>query len=106
MEGDAQIVTERLQIAGIRLVMDILHPDVQRLYAESWVLDFGALGQQFEQQQRVFSTRKSHEDTVIIFDQMISSHRLDKTLVQPLLQATALCITFNCQLSIVNYQFP
>jgi hypothetical protein len=37
---------------------------------------------------------------------MISSHRLDKTLVQPLLQATALCITLNCQLSIINYQFP
>ena len=72
--------------------MDVLHPHVQGLYAESRVTDLGALRQKFCQQERVLATRESHEDTVIIFYQMISSHRLDEPLFQTLLQATALFI--------------
>ena len=102
VESYPQIVTERLQITGVRLVMDVLHPYVDRFDGETWVLDPGTFGQQFCQQERVLATRKSHEDTVIIFYQMISSHRLYKTLVQPLLQATALFIIINYQLSIIN----
>ena len=37
---------------------------------------------------------------IIIFYQMISSHRLDEPFVQTLLQATALYIIFNLQFSI------
>ena len=34
MERNAQGIAERLQIAGVRLVTDVLHPHVQGLYAE------------------------------------------------------------------------
>ena len=43
VEFDAQRIAELLQITGVGLVMDILHPHVQGLYTESWVLDLGAL---------------------------------------------------------------
>ena len=43
VEGNAQRITECLQIAGIRFVMDVLHPHVQSLYAESWVMNLCAL---------------------------------------------------------------
>ena len=90
VEPDTEFFAELLQIAGVCLVMDVLHPNVQRLDLESWVVNLRALRQEFCQQERVLATRESHEDMVIIFDQMISSHRLDEPLFQTLLQATAL----------------
>ena len=90
MEPDAEGIAERLQVTRIALVTDVLHTHMQRLYLESWVVDFGTLCQKFCQQERVLATRESHEDMIIIFYQMISSHRLDEPFVQTLLQATAL----------------
>ena len=81
MEPDAEVFAELLQIASIALVVDVLHPYVQRLYLESWVVDLGTLCQKFCQQERVLATRESHEDMIIIFYQMISSHRLDEPFV-------------------------
>ena len=43
VKGNAQRITKGLQIAGVALVMDVLHPHVQGLYRESWVQDLGAL---------------------------------------------------------------
>ena len=40
----AQIVTELLQITRICLVMDILHPHMQSLDRESWMLDARTMG--------------------------------------------------------------
>ena len=85
MEFDAEFFAELLQIAGVALVVDVLHPYVQRLYLESWVVNLRALRQEFCQQELILATRESHEDTVIIFYQMISSHRLDEPLFQTLL---------------------
>ena len=90
VEPDAEGVAELLQIACVALVVDVLHPHVQGLDLESWVMDLRALRQEFRQKERVLATGESHEDSVIILYQMISSHRLDKALVQPLFQATAL----------------
>ena len=54
------------------------------------VLDLGTLCQKFCQQERVLAARESHEYLVIIFYQMISSHRLDEPLFQTVFKATAL----------------
>ena len=43
VEGNAQCIAERLQITSVRLVVDVLHPHVQGLYTESWVINLGAL---------------------------------------------------------------
>jgi hypothetical protein len=43
VELHAQIVTELLQITRICLVMDILHPHMQRFDLESWVINLCAL---------------------------------------------------------------
>ncbi len=94
MQLDAEVVAELLQITGVRLVMDILHPYMECFDAEPRVLDLGALRQQFRQQERVLASRESHEYLVIILYQMISSHRLDEPLFQTLLQATALHIRY------------
>ena len=85
VEPDAEGVAELLQIARVALVVDVLHPHVQGLDLESWVMDLRALRQEFRQKERVFSSRESHEDFVIILYQMISSHRLDEPLFQTLL---------------------
>ena len=90
MQLDAEVVAELLQIAGVRLVMDILHPHMDRFDAEPRVLDLGTLRQQFRQQERVLASRESHEYLVIIFYQMISSHRLDEPFFQTVFKATAL----------------
>ena len=90
VEGDTQIVAELLQITGVRLVMDILHPHMDRFDGESRVLYSGTLCQQFRQQERVLAARESHEYLVIIFYQMISSHRLDEPFFQTVFKATAL----------------
>ena len=90
MKGNTQIVAELLQITGVRLVMDIFHPHMESLNSESRVLDSGTLCQQFRQQERVLAARESHEYLVIIFYQMISSHRLDEPFFQTVFKATAL----------------
>ena len=76
VEGNTQIVAELLQITGVRLVMDIFHPHMDRF--------------DFRQQERVLAARESHEYLVIIFYQMISSHRLDEPFFQTVFKATAL----------------
>ena len=43
VEGNAQVIAKGLQISGVRFVVDILHPHVQGLYTESWVVNLCAL---------------------------------------------------------------
>ena len=57
MELYAQVVAELLQVAGVGLVVDVSHPNVQGLYRKTWVLYARALGQHFEQQERVLTAR-------------------------------------------------
>ena len=39
VDPDAKFFTELLQIAGVRLVVDVIHSYVQSLDSESWMLD-------------------------------------------------------------------
>ena len=44
VEGDTEAVAERLQVGGVRFVMNIFHSDVQGLDGEAGDVDFGATG--------------------------------------------------------------
>ena len=81
VEPYAQVVAELLNVTGVGLVLNILHPDMQGFYLETGMQDARALGQHFEQKERILAARKSHEDMITIFYKMISSHRLDESLV-------------------------
>ena len=51
VEPDAEGVAELLQIARVALVVDVLHPYVQGLDLELWVMDLRALRQEFRQKE-------------------------------------------------------
>ena len=51
MEGNAETVAERLQIAGVRFIMDILHSYMQGLDGETWHMDLGTTSEELGEQQ-------------------------------------------------------
>ena len=56
MQGYVQCAAELFEIRGICLVLDVLHPHMDRFHLESWVLYAGSLSQQFRQQKGVLAT--------------------------------------------------
>jgi hypothetical protein len=49
VEGNLQALTEVLEIGGVRLIMDVLHSNVEGFNRELRTLDARATGQQFQQ---------------------------------------------------------
>jgi hypothetical protein len=56
MQGNVQCAAELFEIRGICLVLDVLHPHMDRFHLESWVLYASSLSQQFRQQKGVLAT--------------------------------------------------
>ena len=44
VQGDVEVVTERLEVGGVRFVMNILHPNVQGFDGEVGDMNLGAAG--------------------------------------------------------------
>ena len=80
-KGDSQPFTVRLQIIQVSAVGNVRHTDMHRHERETRLVDARAQRQQFKQRHGVFSSRQSHENLVIIFNQSILHHALGKTLV-------------------------
>ena len=91
-KGDSQPFTVRLQIIQVSAVGNVRHTDMNRHERETRLVDARAQRQQFKQRHGVFSSRQSHENLVIIFNQSILHHALGKTLVD-----AAQEFVFSCQ---------
>ena len=78
MKGNVETIAERLQIAGIRFVLNILRSYMQGLDGEVGHMDFGTTCKKLQQAKRVFATRQADEDFVVLVDQLVLSQRLVK----------------------------
>ena len=80
VERNAETVAEGLQVGGVRLVMNITHPDMQGLYGEVGDVNLGASGEEFEQAEGVLATRQSDEDFIVLVDKLELSQRFIESL--------------------------
>ena len=86
MQGHAEAVAERLQIAGICLVMDILHTDMQGFDGEIGDMNPGTAGEKLQQTKGVLATRQADEDFIVLVDELVLSQRLVKSLPKSFLE--------------------
>ena len=70
MEMNAEVVAERLEVGGIRFVMNILHPNVQGFDGEVGDVNLGTTGKELQQTKGVLATRQADEDTVVLVDKL------------------------------------
>ena len=80
VEGDVNVVAERLEVAGVSLVMNIIHTDMQGLDGEVGDVDLGTTGKKLKQTEGVLATRQADEDFVVLVDKLELSQRLVKSL--------------------------
>ena len=80
MEGHGEAVAERLEIRSVCLVMDISHTYMQGLDGEVGDVDFGTTGEELQQAERVFATRQTDEDFVVLVDELVLSQRFIECL--------------------------
>ena len=80
MKGYAKAVAESLQVGGVCLVVYISHADMQCLDGEVGDVDFGATSKEFKQAQRVFATRQTDEDFIVLVDELELSQRFVECL--------------------------
>ena len=78
MEGDGEAVAERLQVGGVRFVMNIFHPHMQGLDSKVGDMDLGATGEKFQQTEGVLAARQTDEDAVVLVDKLELSQRFVK----------------------------
>ena len=81
MERNVECVAKAFEVVCRRLITDVLHAHMNRLYPKTRMVDAGALGQQLQQAQGIFSTRQPHKDVVVVFEQSVGGESLDKQLV-------------------------
>ena len=55
MEGDTEAVAERLQVAGVGLVVYIFHSDMKCLYGEVGNMDVRATGEELQEAKGVLA---------------------------------------------------
>ncbi len=79
MERNVETVAERLEVGGVRFVMNILHSDMKGLDGEVGDMNLGTTGEEFQQTKGVLATRQADEDTVVLVDELELSQRLVKS---------------------------
>ena len=70
VQGDVEVVTERLEVGGVRFLMNILHPNVQGFDGEVGDMNLGTTGKELQQTKGVLTTRQADEDTVVLVDEL------------------------------------
>ena len=75
MERDGQTIAELLKVGSVCLVMNIVHSDVQGLDGEVGDIDLGTAGEELQQAERVFATRQTDEDFVVLVDELVLPQR-------------------------------
>ena len=78
MEGNTETIAERLEVGGVRFVMNIFHPYMQGLYGEVGHMNLGTTCKEFEQAEGVFATRQADEDFIVLVDELELSQRFVK----------------------------
>jgi hypothetical protein len=66
--------------------MDISHTDMQGLDGEVGDVDFGTTGEELQQAERVFATRQTDEDFVVLVDELVLSQRFIECLPKSFVQ--------------------
>ena len=79
MEGNAEAVAERLEIGGIRFVMNILHTNMEGFDRKTGNVNFGTTRQELKQTKRILATRQADEDFVVLVDQLEHAQRFVKS---------------------------
>ena len=79
VEGDGETVAERLEVGGIRFVMNILHTDMEGFDCKAGNVNFGTTCQEFKQTKGVFAARQSNEDFVALVDELVLAQRFVKS---------------------------
>ena len=80
MKGNAEAITEGLEVGGVRLVLDIGHADMESLDGEVGDVNLGTTGEELQQTQRVLATRQAHEDFVVLVDELVLAQRFVESL--------------------------
>ena len=79
-----KLSAEIFEIGGVGLIGDVLHPHVNGTELEARRIDVTPLRQQFQQAQRILSSRQGHKHMIAIVDQAIfaqgTSEKAEKVL--------------------------
>ncbi len=78
VEGNAQLVAKRLEVGGVRFVVDIAHANMQGLDGKVGHMDLGTASQELKKTERVLATRQADEDAVILVDKLVLTQRFVK----------------------------
>ena len=90
MKGDTEAVAERLQVAGVGLVVYIFHANVKCFYGEVGNMDTRATGEELQEAKGVLATRQTDEDAVTLVDELVLSQRLVECLPESFLECHGL----------------
>ncbi len=102
MERDTQVVAERLEIGGVRFVMNVFHPHVTCLNGEVWYVHLGTTGEEFQQTKGILATRQADEDFVVLGDQLELPQRFVERLPEFLFKIHR-CVCYCATQQTYNY---
>ena len=84
MQSDTKLITEVLEIRAVGLVWNIIHNDMCSLNRYLRFIDTRTLSHKSGKHERVLSSRKGYEDTVIIFQKVEINTSLIERFSYPL----------------------